>query len=131
CPGDWSVYREPGPRFKGTENGTDAHYLTWVDQADTAGLGKNVPMATGNNSESILAMLPGGKFVYLRVPYPMGFFPKGMDGRIDNPKGGWKGRALWSTQAGQPMWHQEGGKGQTPKAVKFQIRPDPLAKEAA
>jgi hypothetical protein len=128
CAEGWKMYREPGPKFKGTETGTDAHYLTWVDQANTFGLGENVPMATGNNSESIVAMLPGGKFVTLHVPYPLGFFPKGMDGRIDDPKGGWKGRGLWSTQAGQPMWHQERGKGETPKAVKFQLRPDPLAK---
>lgn len=127
CPEGWQFYREPGPQFPNTTTGTDAHYLTWVDQANTFGLGEDVPMETGNNSESILAMPPGGKFVTLRVPYPMGFFPKGMDGRIDNPKGGWKGRGLWSTQAGQPMWHQERGKGETPKAVKFQLRPDPLA----
>jgi hypothetical protein len=29
----------------------------------------------------------------LRVPYAMGFYAKGMDGRIDDPKAGWKGKA--------------------------------------
>ena len=31
-------------------------------------------------------MLTYGKVVELRVPYPMGFFAKGVDGRIDDPK---------------------------------------------
>jgi hypothetical protein len=128
CPEGWTLYREPGPTFKGTDNGTDAHYVTWVDRHDTAGLGKNIPIAIGSNSDSLVAMLPGGKFVILRVPYPMVYMPKNVDGRIDDPKAGWKGRGLWSEYAGQPMWHLEGGKGQSSKAVKFQVRPNPLAK---
>ena len=128
CPEGWMLHQDPGPRFRGTNNGADAHYLTWVDQFNTFGLGENVPFAIGNNSDSLLPMLPDGTFVVLRVPYPLGFMPKGMDGRIDDPDGGWKGRGVWSTYAGQPMWHIEGGKGQTAKVLKFQLRPDPLAK---
>jgi hypothetical protein len=26
------------------------------------------------------------------------------------------------------IWHAEGGKGQTPQMVHFQLRPDPLAR---
>jgi hypothetical protein len=62
------------------------------------------------------------------VPYPNGFFAKGMDGRIDDPKGGWKGRGLWSTWATRTPFHNEGGKDMQSKVVKFQMRPDPLAK---
>ena len=47
----------------------------------------------------------------MRVPYPMGFFAKGMDGRIDDPNGGWKGRGLWSTYGTRTPFHNEGGKG--------------------
>ena len=68
-----------------------------------------------------------GKWTVMRVPYPMGFFAKSMDGRIDDPKAGWKGRGIWSTYATRTPWHLEGGKGTTSKAVKFQMRPDPLA----
>ena len=42
--------------------------------------------------------LKDGKMVMLRVPYPMGFYAKGLDGRIDDPNGGWKGRGLWIDQ---------------------------------
>jgi hypothetical protein len=34
--------------------------------------------------------------VLMRVPYPMGYYAKGLDARIDDPNGGWKGRGLWS-----------------------------------
>jgi hypothetical protein len=102
-------------------------YFTWVDQFDTLGLGRNVPIATGNMSDALEALVDG-KFVTLRVPYPMGFHAKGMDGRIDDAAMGWKGRGLWSTYAGRAPFHIEGGKGTTSKVVKFQLRPDPLAR---
>ena len=51
-----------------------------------------------------------------------------MDGRIDDPKAGWKGRGIWGSQGKFPAWHQEGGEeGRGPMLIKFQVRPDPLA----
>jgi hypothetical protein len=61
------------------------------------------------------------------VPYPTGFFAQGLDGLIDNPGAGWKGRALWSTFGDRTPFHNEGGKGTLHKVVKFQLRPDLLA----
>src|SRR2546422_5450087 len=78
-------------------------------------------------NEALLALV-NGKFVILRVPYPMGFYAKWMDGRIDDPNAGWKGKGLWSTYATRTPFHVEGGKGTTSKVVKFQLRPDPLAR---
>jgi hypothetical protein len=51
-----------------------------------------------------------------------------MDGRIDDPRGGWKGRALWTTFASVTPWAYEGGIDSTQKAIKMQLRPNPLAK---
>jgi hypothetical protein len=129
CPEGWTLYPLPGPQFKGvSEPGSaEASYYTWVDQHNILGLGKDVPIATGNDSDSLHVLLEG-KFVQLRVPYPMGFFAKGLDGRIDDPNGGWKGRGLWSTFGNRTPFHNEGGKGSKPKVVKFQLRPDPLAR---
>jgi hypothetical protein len=90
------------------------------------GLGKDVPIATGNLNSGLLALVEG-KFVVLRVPYVNDYFTKGMDGRIDDPNAGWKGRALWTTYATRAMFHLENGKGTFPKVVRFQLRPDPLA----
>ena len=83
CPEGWTLYQTPGPKFKNvTLSGSDdSHYYIWVDQFDTLGLGKNTPIVTGNSSDSLIALV-NGKFVIMRVPYPLGFFAKGMDGRI-------------------------------------------------
>ena len=105
----------------------EASYYTWVDQFDTFGLGRDIPIATGNLNDSLLALVDG-KFVNLRVPYPLGFYAKWLDGRIDDPKAGWKGKGLWSTTGTRMPFHMEGGKGTKLKVVKFQLRPDPLAK---
>ncbi len=130
CPEGWTLYPTPGPRFKGTESdiGADFHYYNFVDRFNTLGLGANTPIANGSSSDSLLVLQPDGKWVILRVPYPMGFFSRGMDGRIDDPNGGWKGRALYADYGQNAVWHTEGGLGTKSAVVKFQIRPDPLAK---
>jgi hypothetical protein len=51
-----------------------------------------------------------------------------MQGRIDDPKAGWKGRGFWTSYNPYTAWHIEGGKGTRDKLVKVQMRPDPLAK---
>jgi len=129
CPEGWTFYAEPLPQLKGvTESGSaEASYYTWVDQFDTFGLGRNVPINTGNASEGLLA-LKDGRWVVLRVPYPLGYYTKWLDGRIDDPNTGWKGRGLWSTVSTRAPFHMETGKGTTSKVVRFQLRPDPLAK---
>jgi hypothetical protein len=129
CPEGWTLYAEPLPQFKGvTDSGSvEASYYTWVDQFDTLGLGKNVPIDTGNASEGLLA-LKDGKWVVLRVPYPTGFYTKWLDGRIDDANAGWKGKGVWATVSTRAPFHMEGGKGMTSKVMHFQLRPDPLAK---
>ena len=42
-------------------------------------------MSTGNLNDGLIAYA-NGRMVVLRVPYPMGFYAKGFDGRIDDPK---------------------------------------------
>jgi hypothetical protein len=129
CPEGWMLYPFPGPQMQNVkESGSaEASYYTWVDQFDTFGLGKNVPIATGNANEGLLAFV-NGTFVVLRVPYPMGYYTKWVDGRIDDPAAGWKGKGLWTTVSTRAPFHMEGGKGTTSKVVRFQLRPDPLAR---
>ena len=129
CPEGWTLYPEPLPQLKGlTDSGSaEASYYTWVDQFDTLGLGQNVPINTGNHSEGLLA-LKDEEWVIMRVPYPLGFYTKWMDGRIDDPNAGWKGRGIWATWSTRAPFHAETGKGTSSKVVKFQIRSDPLAK---
>jgi hypothetical protein len=129
CREGWTLYQTDGPKLKGTDVPADFHYYNWVDQKNISGLGANTPFATGSNSDALLALNPQTReWVTLRVPYPLGFYSRGMDGRIDNPKGGWKGRGLWANYGTHFVWHIEGGKGTKGKLVKFQVRPDPLAR---
>ena len=74
-----------------------------------------------------LEALVDGKFVSLRVPYPMGFHAKGMDGRIDDAAMGWKGRGVWTTTGTRAYFHSETGKDEKPRVYHVQLRPDPLA----
>jgi hypothetical protein len=133
------VLSDPGAGFPGRSGAEENPYYVWVDQQNIFGLGANVPIATGNQSDSLHALV-GGQIVELRVPYPMGFFAKGIDGRVDDPNAGWKGRGLWVTSGNRTPFHIEGvdapvpgapGKTQatlsSPLVVQFQLRPDPLA----
>jgi hypothetical protein len=83
--------------------------------------------------------LVDGRIIELRVPYPIGFFAKQIDGR-DDPGAGWKGRGLWVTSGNRTPVHIEGSDAPHPGApgttdatrssplvVQFQLRPDPLA----
>ena len=120
-----------GPSFQGVSapNNADMLYLTQVDRHNTLGLGDDVAVSGSVNTDSLLAILPRtGQFVELRVPYPMGFFSRSGQGRIDDAKTGWKGRGFWSNYSSYTPWHVEGGKGTKPKLVEFQVRPSPLAK---
>jgi len=127
CPEGFAYHRFPGPGHAGFEkNSAEASYYTWVDHHNTLGLGENIPIATGNLNGGFIA-LKDGKMVMLRIPYPLGFFAKGLDGRIDDANAGWKGRGLWSTSGDRTPWLMEGGKGSKPRAVHIQVRPNPLA----
>jgi hypothetical protein len=130
CPEGWTMFRTPGPKFKGTDISADYHYYNWVDRYNTLGLGNNIPVTNGTGSDSLLVLNPAtGQFITMRVPYPMGFYQRGMDGRIDNPKSGWKGRAMYADYGPNAAWHIEPlGTTARSNVVKFQIRPDPLAK---
>ncbi len=129
CPDGWTLYQLPGPQLKNVKDpgSAEASYYTWIDRFDTFGLGRNVPIAMGNLNDSIFALVDG-KLITFRIPYPSGFFPKNVDGRIDDPNAGWKGKALWSTSGTRTMFHLEGGKQNRPKAARFQFRPNPLAR---
>ena len=128
CPEGWTLHDLPGPGFAELPQfSVESSYYTWVDQHNALGLGEDVPMATGNLFDGVHALVDD-EFVTLRIPYPMGFYSKGFEGRIDDPDAGWKGRGLWVPSGDRTPWLKEGGKGTKPLVVQFQLRPDPLAK---
>ena len=129
CAEGWTLYPLPGPNYKGAVDtaSADSAYYNFSDRFDMLGVGTDVSLVTGNLSEGLLALVDG-EFLTLRVPYPLGYFAKGIDGRIDDPNGGWKGKGVFTPVSTRAPFHMEGGKGTTPKLVKFQMRPDSLAK---
>ena len=89
CPEGWALYQTTGPKFQGTNIPTEFHYFNWTDQYGASGFPPNTPMATGSNSDSILVLTSqqgAGTWVTMRVPFPLGFYARGLDARIDDPK---------------------------------------------
>ena len=128
CPEGWTLHDLPGPGFADLPQfSVESSYYTWVDQHNSLGLGEDVPIATGNLFDGVHALVDD-EFVTLRIPYPMGLYSKGLEGRIDDPNAGWKGRGIWVPSGDRTPWLKEGGKGSKPLVVHFQVRPDPLAK---
>jgi hypothetical protein len=131
CAEGWTLYDVPKPQMKNITDGVSADFLygNWVDQFNTLGLGANLPIATGTDSDALLLLRPDTrKWIVLRVPYPLGFYTRNLTGRIDDPNLGWKGRGLWAGNEVRTPWQQEGGKGTRSEVVHFQLRPNPLAK---
>jgi hypothetical protein len=127
CPEGFALHKYPGPGFEDVPNSSaEASYYTWVDQHNAVGLGANVPISTANLQDGFAALV-NGKMILMKVPYPMGYYAKGLDARIDDPNAGWKGRGLWSASGDRTPWLNERGKGAYPMAVHIQVRPDPLA----
>ena len=129
CPEGWTLYQFPGPQFEGLNEpgAVQSSYYTWVDQFDTFGLGKDVPIATGNMSDSLEALVDG-KFVTCACPIRWASMPRASTAASTIRTSAGRAAALWSTYAGRAPYHIEGGKGTTSKVVKFQLRPDPLAR---
>jgi streptogramin lyase len=121
-------WASPGPKLRGAEQDSgsaDFHYSIFVDRFDAFGLGRDTVILTGANSDALVAFDPAReRFTVIRVPYPLGMYHRGVDGRIDDPKAGWKGRGLWLDYGGDPISHVETHIGYV---CNIQLRPNPLA----
>ena len=129
CPEGWTIYDLPVPKVSRTSVTGDMAYSEWPDMFNVMGLGKDTHFFPLVNSDAIVAMRDGSsEFLTFRVPYPLGFYTRGMDFRQEGPDADWKGRAFYATQASFVLHHQEGGLDDPgAQEYKFQIRPDPLA----
>ncbi len=131
CAQGWSLYKSPGPLMDtgddpAAERNADFHYYLFVDQFNTLGMGENTVILNGTGSDSLLAFdQETEEFTRVRIPYPLNAYTRGLDGRIDDPSAGWKGRGLWFTNGLDPIVHSEVGRSYV---GKVQMRPSPLAR---
>ena len=125
---EWKFWDNPGVKFKstGAETGTtDFPYYLWVDQFNVSGLGKDTVFVTGSASDAMFVFDPKKEsFSVFHIPYPMPYYARGLDGRIDDAKAGWKGRGLWMTYSSYLPRFTENRSG---TVNHMQIRPNPLA----
>jgi hypothetical protein len=133
CFEGWTFYPVPGPVFQSDPTvKSEYNYYNFIDRYNTLGLGNNVIILDGANSDSLVAFKQDTKeFVRMTLPYPMGFFSRFLDGRIDNANNGWKGRGLWAADQTRGSQLAEGGDKDPnipSRLAHFQLRPDPLAK---
>ena len=124
----FTAWQLPGPKYPGTgsETGsTEYPYFLWVDQFDVLGMGKDMVVVTGTSSDALFIFDPGTeKFITFRMPYPLPFYTRGLDGRIDDARAGWKGRGLWASFNSYLPKFAETKMGYV---VHVQMRPNPLA----
>ena len=124
----FTYWESPGPQPTGAEDDTgsaDFHYYIFVDQFDAFGLGRDMVILTGANADALLIFDPTTEeFMVVRVPYPLTMYHRGLDGRIDDPEAGWKGRGLWVNYGNDPVKYVETEIGYV---NHIQLRPDPLA----
>jgi len=119
CPEGWTLYQLPGPQLQGvTDAGSaGASYYDWVDQFDTFGLGKNVPIATGNGNDALLALLPdSGKFVMLASRIQWASTPKGWTAGSTIRRLGGKGRGSGRPTERELLFTPKGAKGRRAKS---------------
>ena len=124
----FTYWATPGPRVRttGVESGSgDFHYNVFVDQFNTSGLGAGAVILTGANSDALVVFEPRTeRFSVFRIPYPLVMYHRGVDGRIDDPSLGWKGRGLWINDSNDPARFIEHTMG---VVSQIQVRPHPLA----
>ena len=129
CPEGWTLHQFPGPNFQGAvdSGAAESAYYNFTDPLQPAGTRREHP--AGHRQPLRGRAGAGGRRVpQLPRAVPAGsFFGKGLDGRIDDPDTGWKGRGIWTTSGSRAPFHAEGGTERVAPVFKFQVRPDPLA----
>lgn len=129
CPEGWTIFDLPVPKLGDTFATSDMAYSHWGDYSNVMGLGKDAHFFPLVNSNEIVALPEGSRdWVRFTVPYPLGFYTRGLDFRMESPNADWRGKGMYATVTSRALTHQEGGldhPGQ--QEYVFQMRPDPLA----
>ena len=84
----------------------------------------------GLQSDSLLALMPADQAVGddARPVSRWASTAAGWTAASTIRMAGWKGRGIYATYGADAAWHIEGGPVEPGNLVRFQIRPDPLAR---
>ena len=130
CPEGWTLYALPGPNYKGAvdSGSADSAYYDFVDRFDMLGVGKDIPLATGNLSE---ASAGAGRRQVPDVPRALsdGVLCKGHGWPDRQSEGRLEGEGdLDDLSRHARRSTSKAARGRRASWLKFQVRPDPLSK---
>ena len=111
--------RMPGPQFKGvTDPGSANHAYYSGSTATTRSASAPTCRSPRPTAASRCSRWSTASSSMSACPIRMGFFTKNVDGRIDDPNGGWKGRGLWTTSGTRTVFHNEGGNAEPAEGLQ-------------
>jgi len=87
CPEGFAFYPIPGPGFQGDPGAEECPLLHLGRPARHIGSRRQCANRY-RQPVGFTHALVGGQIIELRVPYPISFFAKGLEGRIDDPNAG-------------------------------------------
>ena len=129
CPEGWTLYPLPGPQVRGRARARERrgellhlgrparHARPRQGHADRHRQRERVRCSRSRTA----------RWSTSRARIRWASTPRGSTAASTTRTRGWKGRGIWTTAGNRTPFHVEGGKGNLPKVVKFQLRPDPLA----
>ncbi len=129
CPEGWTLYPLPGPQFQSVHGlgqrrgellhlgGSARHLRLGPERAD-----RHRQLADSLKRWWTASSSPCASLIR------WAFTPRAWTAASTIRRRAGRAEELWSAYAGRATNHIEGGKGTKPKVVKFQLRPDPLAK---
>ena len=114
CPEGWTLYAEPLPQLKGvTDIGQRRGELLHVGRSVRHARPRQEHADRHRQRVGRAARAEGRQVGRAARAVSDGFYTKWMDGRIDDPNGGWKGRGLWthrSARARRSTWRRGRGR---------------------
>ena len=132
CPEGWTLYRFPGPQFKGVDanpGSAEPRYYVWVDQlqhARASGRTFRSPPATA--ADALLALVNGKCVDAAGALSDRASSPRASTAASTTRRPAGKARGSGPPPARARVFHIEGGKASRPQVFKVQCGPDPLAR---
>jgi hypothetical protein len=125
CREGWTLYQTNGPKLKGHRHSLPTSTISTGSTArDSRALARTSRWQRDRIRFTARARSADARMDHDARPYPLGFYSRGMDGRIDDPNAGWKGtRTLRELRDALRLAHRrwkghQGKAGQVPASSR-------------